>query len=161
MSKHYLRSVRLALNVLQDQTYRPFVYEVSQLLKQKRSHDEFIRIAGKIYNTYQHDPRCISVMIDIQRRMDMLCGYMKLKGVPRTNNLIESMNSHLEGRLKTIKGFQSFHSANTWLNAYFIYRRVRRFTDCEGKFKHLNGSAPLQKTMKNPEDFDQIFSLFR
>lgn len=69
--------------------------------------------------------------------------------VPRTNNLIESYNSHLESRLKTLKGFKSFIHADNWLNAYFIHRRSKTFTDCEGKFKRLNGFCSLQKTMEN------------
>ena len=158
---HYLRSLRLGLNVFHDPTYRPFLHEVGQLLKKKRSYVEFENIAGKIYYKHKHDPRCSSVMFDVQRRMDMLCGYMHCKGVPRTTNLIESMNSHLQGRLKTIKGFQSFHSANRWLNAYFLYRRVRPFTDCRGKFRRLNGKSPLQHSIKNPEEFEEIAQLFR
>ena len=158
---HYLRSIRVNLNVVVDPTYRPFIHEVGELLKTKRSKEDFQTRSQKIYDYYYHDPRCTSVMTDIALRMDLLCGYMHLKGVPRTNNLIESFNSHLQGRLKTIKGFQSFHSAKEWLNAYFLFRRVKKFTDCTGKFKRLNGRAPLQNSMKDTAAFERILNLFK
>ena len=72
--------------------------------------------------------------------------HLWVKHTPRTNNLIESFNSHLQGRLKTIKGFESFNHAELWLNAYFLRRRTKKFTDCEGKFKSLNGKSSIEIT---------------
>ncbi len=76
--------------------------------------------------------------------------------MPQTTNLIESFNSHIQGRLETIKGFESFEHANAWLNGYFLKRRSTPFTDCTGKFKHLNEKTSIQES----STFTRIFSPF-
>lgn len=158
---HYKESVRNNLGVGTDPTHIPFVKDIEHLFEKKRSRNEFLHIAGKIYQKHQRDPRRVSVLFDIQKRMGMLCAYMGHPHVPTTTNLIESYNSHLEGRLKTIKGFKSFSSADHWLNAYFIYRRIKPFTDCGDKFKRLNGHCSLEKTTKNPSKISDVLRLFR
>lgn len=158
---HYKESLRQSFQVRIDPTYRPFVYEVCELFSKKFSQQDLMQRAHRITSYYGNDPRCVSVMIDLQKRYELLFGYQRLQHVPRTTNLIESYNSHLQGRLKSVKGFQSKRSADRWLNAYFIYRRVRPFTDCEGKFKRLNGYSSLEKTMDNPEKIHEVLSLFR
>lgn len=100
----------------------------------------------------------MSVLIDIQKRLSFLTGYMKQKRIPRTTDLIESYNSHLQGRLKTIKGFESFHHADLWLNGYFLRRRTKVFTDCEGRFKKLNGTTSLSQAQNL--DVDLTISSF-
>ena len=84
----------------------------------------------------------------INERKDDLFAYLHIPNCPNSTNLIELYNSHLQGRLKTIKGFESFASARTWLNAYLIRRRTKPFTDCDEKFKHLNKHACLELTIK-------------
>lgn len=158
---HYKQSLRLGLNVGADSTYRPFMEEVEQLFERKRSLDEFTRLAGKVYVRYGHDQACAAVMVEMQRRLPRLLGYANLPGVPTTSNLIESFNSHLEGRLKTIKGFETFKHADSWLNAYFIRRRIKKFTDCSGKFRGLNGKCSLQQTLKPHYNFDNVLKLIR
>ena len=101
------------------------------------------------------------VMLDIARRSPDLLGYLKLKNTPRTTNLIESFNSHLQGRLKTIKGFESFKNAQTWLNIYFLRRRLKKFTDCEKQFKKLNGTASLELTLTNIENYKTLLKLIK
>ena len=76
------------------------------------------------------------VMLDIARRSPDLLGYLKLKNTPRTTNLIESFNSHLQGRLKTIKGFESFKNAQTWLNIYFLRRRLKSLQTAKNNLKN-------------------------
>lgn len=158
---HYKQSLRLALGLGTDTTYLLFMRQIEKLFDRKIPIDEFKRLARSIYDRYQEDPRCASILADIQRRLPQLCSYHCDKRIPRTSNLIESYNSHLEGRLKTIKGFQTFSSANRWLNAYFIKRRVQPFTDCEKQFKHLNGKCSLQLTMKDKTKLDQVLKLIR
>jgi hypothetical protein len=82
------------------------MYDLETLFKQKRSLDDFNRVAHNIVNKYMHDKTCIAVLADIKRRQPNLMAYLSYKGTPRTNNLIECFNSHLNGRLKTIKGFE-------------------------------------------------------
>jgi len=140
---HYKETIRQNLHVRTDATYVPFMREIEELFVKRRSEEEFNHVALKIYNHFKHDSLCMSVMLDIQKRLPQLTAYMKEKNIPRTTNLIESYNSHLEGRLKTIKGFESFKHADLWLNGYFLKRRMQPFTDCTKQFKRLNGTASL------------------
>jgi len=158
---HYKETIRGNLAVRRDDTYVPFMREVEFLFSKRRSDAEFASLAGKIHFRYKNDPRCLSVLADIQRRLPQLTAYMYQKHIPRTTNLIESYNSHLEGRLKTIKGFESFSHADAWLNAYFLRRRVKPFTDCTKQFRSLNGTCSLEQTMKFPEKIDEVLKLFR
>ena len=158
---HYKQSVRLDLDVRNDPAYLPFMREIEVLFEKRRSGEEFQRLAGKILFKHQHDPRCLSVLTDIQRRLPYLNAYTALPRVPRTTNLIESYNSHLQGRLKTIKGFESFKHADTWLNAYFLNRRLKPFTDCGRAFHHLNGRRSLELTKKPYYQLDPLLKLFR
>ena len=89
-----------------------------------------------------------TILKDIDRRKTELFNYLKIPGAPNNTNLIELYNSHLNGRLRTIKGFQDVLSANRWLNAYLIRRRTKTLTDCEGKFKYLNQHCSLEFTIK-------------
>ena len=99
---HYKQSLRLGLSVRTDSSYLPFMRDIEQLFEKRISMEEFTRLAGKITLKYASDPRCVTIMADIQRRLPLLTGYMAAKRIPRTTNLIESFNSHLEGRLKTM-----------------------------------------------------------
>jgi transposase-like protein len=158
---HYKESIRKALGVRTDPTYVPFVREIEMLFVKRRSKEEFNQVAGRILRRYQSDSRCFNILLDIQKRLPLLLAYTASKSIPRTTNLIECFNSHLEGRLKTIKGFESFTHADNWLNAYFIRRRLKPFTDCEKKFKHLNGKCSLEMTVKNKNEISELLRLFR
>jgi len=158
---HYKQNIRVNLGLHTHIYHLPFMRRIEELFEKKRSKEEFLHKAGNIYRQYGNTPEYKSILLDINKRMDVLCAYMVHHQLPRTNNLIESYNSHLESRLKTLKGFKSFVHADNWLNAYFIHRRVKAFTDCEGKFKRLNGKCSLQKTMKDPSKLDEILRLFR
>jgi len=158
---HFKENIRNSLQTRTNPTYQPFMYDLEYLFKTKRSLDDFNRIAHNIVNTYKHNPTCIAALADIKRRQHNLMGYLGHKNTPRTNNLIESFNSHLNGRLKTIKGFESFKHANLWLNAYFIRRRLRVFSDCRGKFKKLNGKCSLSLTLSDKVNIETLQSMFR
>lgn len=153
---HYKENIRRQLFVRSDSTYRPFVFEIEKLFSQKRSPNEFFTLARKILIKHGADPRCQSVLLDIERRKDVLLAYTQEKSIPRTTNLIECFNSHLEGRLKSIKGFESIHHARLWFNAYFIRRRLKSFTDCNGQFRKLNGKSSLQVAIKDDSQFQAL-----
>jgi len=123
----------------------------------KRDESDFNRRAKGILGDFQDEAHCVQVMIDCYRKLPLLRGWSQGKHIPTTTNLIESFNSHLEGRLKSIKCFESFAHANTWLNAYFLNRRVKKFTDCEGKFERLNGKTSLSQTQKPGIDIPDFF----
>ncbi len=132
------------------------MYEIEKLFSKRRSIDEFFFIAKKILIRYGNDPKCQSVLLDIERRKEVLLAYVLEKHIPRTTNLIECFNSHLEGRLKSLKGFESINHAKLWFNAYFIKRRLKPFTDCTGQFQKLNGKCSLQIIIKDEIKFQRL-----
>jgi hypothetical protein len=73
--------------------------------------------------------------------------------------LIESFNKQLQGRLKTIQGFESFATAERWLSAWVLRRRLTPFTDCRGKFKKLNGRPSIENTRRGGTKIPDFFRL--
>ena len=99
------------------------------------------------------------IIMEVHHRRTELFTYRQIQNCPKDTNLIELYNSHLNARLKSIKGFKSLHSAKRWLNAYTIRRRTKSFTDCRGKFKHLNGKCSLEITIKKQAIWPVILGL--
>lgn len=147
---HFKQNLRLSLGVATNPTYVPFMLELESLFSTKRSLADFDSRARYILTQFYRDPICAQIMLDIEKRKHLLLGYLGVKGVPVTTNLIESFNSHLQGRLETIKGFENTSHADTWLNGYFLRRRTKSFTSCGPKFRRLNGKTSLSQT-KNPD----------
>jgi hypothetical protein len=158
---HYKQNIRWELNTKSDPTYQGFMGEIEELFSFKRSLADFNQQAVKIYHHYENDQVCRNVLLRIQKNQKQLMGYQNHPGVPMTTNLIESYNSHLEGRLKTIKGFETFNHADFWLNGYFLKRRTKKFTDCTGKFKKLNGKCSLELSLKEDYKIDNVLKLIR
>ena len=155
---HFLENVRQDLNIRSDQTYQNFYFHLEAVLKEKLNPFEFNLRLAEIFKTFEGETNeRVSNWIGVFLRFkEELLAYQKFPGSPWTTNLIEAYNSHLEGRLKTIKGFQSYHSADLWLNGYILRRRLKPFTDCEKPFKHLNGRSPLQNVLKNGQRLPPI-----
>jgi transposase-like protein len=154
---HYLRNVRVLLDLDHRPEYRSFFLAVSDLFAQKRDPADFDGRARRILRTYQQDRLCVEILLDLERKKPLLLGYLHHRGTPTTTNLIESFNSHLQGRLDSIKGFESFRHADAWLNGYFLRRRTKQFTDCSGKFRKLNGKTSLSQTQKPGIDLPIFF----
>jgi hypothetical protein len=147
---HYLDNIRKLLNVRTDDRYLHF-FNSLKLHVFTEGTDEQKITQGLIHVFYKQTEgkRLLqNIVTTIKYRQTDLFNYLKIPGCPNTTNLIESYNSHLNGRLETIKGFQSFNSARVWINAYLIRRRTLNFTDCEGKFKYLNKHCSLEFTIK-------------
>jgi transposase-like protein len=153
---HYKENIRRNLMVRSDPTYRPFMFEIENLFSRRMSVDEFFHLARKVLLHHGSDSKCQATLLDIQKRKDVLLAYTLEKNIPRTTNLIECFNSHLEGRLKSLKGFESIHHAKDWFNAYFIRRRLKQFTDCTGQFKKLNGKCSLEIAIQNDNKFQAL-----
>lgn len=157
---HYFENLRQLLQVRTMETYKPFFFALKEAFNPK--HHYFKRQAKLSSINYQYargNPVLLQIMADIIRKEEELFAFKKIKNCPNTNNIIEAYNSHLNGRLKTIKGFDSFRSAERWLNAWLIRRRTKNFTDCKIPFKHLNGICSLQKTIKKGQSWPQILGL--
>lgn len=154
---HYKENIRQLLGVRTNPEYQDFMRDIETILGVKRSKQDINKRAGGILRATSSDPIATQVLMQIHKRQDLLFAYHHLKGLPITTNLIECFNSHLEGRLKTIKGFQSFKHADLWLNGYFLRRRTKPFTDCSGKFKKLNGRTSLSQTLKTNATLPFLF----
>ena len=147
---HYLENMRRLLKVRTEERYQHF-FNSLRLHVFLEGTDEQKISQGLNYVFHEHamEKRLLqNIVMTIKAREEDLFNYLRVKDCPNNTNLIELYNSHLNGRLKTIKGFQDIKSARSWLNAYLIRRRTKPFTDCEGKFKHLNNHASLELTIK-------------
>ena len=149
---HYLENIRNYLTVRTQDTYQAFFYEFHQVFNPKihpAKRDAMLRRLYYVYAQKEKNEVIQTILADVARRNRELFAYTyHINKCPNTNNIIECFNSHLNGRLKTIKGFQSFHSAERWLNAWMIRRRTKAFTDCEMPFKDLNGKCSLELVIK-------------
>ena len=155
---HYLENIRQALHTRTEATYRHFfnslVKWIFRLPKNKQERE--IGFA-RVYHTHAKDyPILEAILFHVHEQEEELFLYQSIQNCPATNNIIESFNSHLKGRLKTTKGVQTFHSAEIFLNAWLLRRRTSPFTDCDHPFKHLNGKAPLQMTIKDNLPWPEI-----
>lgn len=155
---HYLENIRKYLKTRTDQTYQPFVRDLKkELFSQKITTQAFQKRAFKLFHRYKDVELAVFWLLKINEDTMLLTGASKVVKAPTTTNIIESFNSHLQGRLKTIKGFESFQTAKQWLNAYIIRRRITPFTDCTKKFKHLNKKTALSLTLKKNAAMPHLF----
>lgn len=157
---HFLESIRRDLNVRSSKTYQPFFLSIESVLKERLDPFSFNLKLQEIYQGFKGSEEAeVSFWIgEMIRRKDELLAYQKFPGAPTTTNIIEAFNSHLEGRLRALKGFESFHSADLWINGYILRRRLKPFTDCGQYFKHLNGKMSLEKVLKSGLILPQIFT---
>lgn len=147
---HYLENVRQAIRFRTDPTYRHFFHSlVKHVFHDPQNESERNMGLAHVRETHVKDNLLLqTIMFDLEQKKETLFQYESIPHCPKTNNMIESSNSHLQGRLKTIKGFQSFDSAKRWLNAWMLRRRTKPFTDCEPPFTHLNGKTSLSVVTK-------------
>lgn len=147
---HFLQNIRELLNIRTDDRYHHFFYSlVAHVFKAKKENKIIKGLMHVFYKRTYGNRMLQNIVTGIKHRQTDLFSYLQIKNCPNNTNLLELYNSHLNGRLKTIKGFQSFVSAQKWCNAYLIRRRTKTFTDCKKPFKHLNGFASLQFTIKD------------
>lgn len=146
---HFLENFRKELQVRTDEKYRPFVEDLkTELFSMKLTAKTFRKRAYRLLEKYRDNQICLSYFLRIEKSHHELTAASKVEHAPLTTNIIESYNSHLQARLKSIKSFQSFHTAEQWLNAYILKRRFRPFTDCTKKFRYLNGKSAISMTLK-------------
>jgi hypothetical protein len=161
---HFLENIRRALKVRSEETYRAFMNDLEEkifdlpFLGQANLERHIRWRAPRHYD----DPLKIATLQHIFEYSDLLTAHVKAEQLfhgrcPKTTNLIESYNKQLNGRLKTIQGFQSFQSAERWLSAWILRRRLTPFTDCRGKFRHLNGICSLEQTRMKKFKLPKLF----
>lgn len=144
---HYLENIRQRLYVRSEPQYQDFFYSLRRIFRKARSEEQVMQEL-KFLQEKTKNPLLLNILQDVRNRSQELFAFRQIPDCPSSTNMIEAYNSHLQGRLKTIKGFQGFDSARRWLNAYLIRRRTKTLTDCKGQFKHLNGLASLQMTIR-------------
>ena len=147
---HYVENIRRLLKIRTDTRYQHFFNSLRHHVFLNGRNEQTIsdNILHVLKERTGGSVLLQNIVKEIDRRRQELFSYLKVADAPNNTNLIELYNSHLNGRLKTIKGFQSYDSAHTWLNAYLIRRRTKKLTDCELKFKHLNNHASLELSIK-------------
>ena len=154
-STHILRNVRELLNGVSRKSrmnYEPFLKDFSKYLRTKTTFKNKEKSIYWFLKTYSMDPLLEDILLNLFKKRDFVFAFCKLKKkLPHSNNLIEGFNSHLEGRLKTVRGFNSFLSAERFLNAWMVRRRTKTFNSCSKKFSYLNGKTSLELVIK--EDF--------
>ena len=157
---HYLENIRKLLKVRTEARYQHFFNSLKLHVFLEGTNEQ--RIAqGLVHVMKTHagqNKLLINILLTIHDRQDVLFNYLQVQDCPNNTNLIELYNSHLNGRLKTIKGFQSLASAKQWLNAYLIRRRTKQLTDCEQKFKYLNKHASLELTIKKQATWPDVLT---
>lgn len=161
---HYFEILRQMLRVRTEEKYHDFFYELKEAFSPKNHYGKRQAWLTGIYYRYgKHDKMIQTILVDVQQRYDNFFAFNSQyrEQCPNTTNIIESYNSHLQGRLKSIKGFQSFHSAERRLNAWMLRRRTKPFTDCEEPFKHLNGKSSLEVALKKDGKFPEILGIKR
>lgn len=155
---HYLENIRQALHTRTDEMHRHFFNALKKYVFDEYENDE--RLNRALHSLFEkhatQDLLRQAILVDIDIRREELFAYKHIPDCPPNTNLIELFNSHLNGRLKTIKGFKSFKAAERWLNAYVLRRRTKTFTDCDGKFRPLNGKSSLQGVLKNQASWPDI-----
>jgi len=154
---HFKENVRRSLKVRSDNTYQGFMKRVEKVLANKLSDEVMDRQLFALYRDWKHDGIAVSVLTNIARCREELVGYRGIPRSPVTTNIIEGLNAHLESRLVGLRSFQSPLYARLWLNGYVLKRRFTRFTDCRGKFKHLNGKRGAELTAKPEVDLPMLF----
>jgi transposase-like protein len=155
---HYLENIRKALRTRTEKEYIPFVEDLKkELFSLKLTVKTFRKRSFKLFNKYQNDDTCVRCLLKINELTKELTAAHYVKKTPRDTNLIELYNSHLEARLKSIKGFKSFAGAEQWLNAYILRRRLKAFTDCSKKFRYLNGKTAVSVTSKKQAVLPVLF----
>lgn len=146
---HYVENIRQLLNIRTDERYHHFFNSLRQHVFLAETLEQVREgLMHVMLNRTEGSRLLENIVRVINERKEDLFAYLTVPGCPNSTNLIELYNSHLQGRLKTIKGFESFASAKTWLNAYLIRRRTKALTDCKAKFKHLNKHASLELSIK-------------
>ena len=147
---HFLENIRQLLRVRTEDRYRHFFNSLRLHVFMEGTDEKKIDagLEHVLKNHAAHSPKLQDIIWEIKRRREVLFNYLKVPDCPNNTNLIELFNSHLNARLESMKGFQSFESARRWLNAWMIRRRTKTFTDCKEKFKHLNKHCSLEFTIK-------------
>jgi len=159
---HYLEGIRQKLKVRTVENHVKFFNFIQTHVFKEEHHSkkQFNNVLHHLIKSHaKNDLQRQYIVMDIHNKQEYLFNYKNIPHCPKTTNLIELYNSHMQSRLKSIKGFKSFKNAERWLNAYLIRRRTKPFTDCRSKFKHLNGRCSLEMSIKKQAEWPIIYGI--
>jgi hypothetical protein len=97
------------------------------------------------YNN-EHIKTIKKLISDFREHEEYLLNYLEYPrlNIPHTTNMVEGLNSQLETRVNSLKGFELDKTAKNYINAWILKRRFSKYTDCKREFKKLNGKTPLE-----------------
>ena len=147
---HFKENIRRDLHVRSDNYYKPFMKKIESILdsSNKLSDENFNKWLWVLFRDFSNDSLCKQTLINIEKYKAELLAYRGIPQAPLTNNIIEGLNGHLEGRLQKLRSFQTVEHARLWFNGYVLKRRFTKFTDSRGKFRYLRGKTGVQMTKK-------------
>lgn len=162
-NNHYIENIRQLLHIRSQNNHVKFFNTIyKHIFTEHKDRQQLNNLLHHMVSTQaKKDIVRQQIVMDIHKRREELFAYKQIPNCPKDTNLIELFNSHMNARLRAIKGFQSLQSAKRWLNAYIIRRRTKPFTDCAGRFKHLNGKTSLEKTIKKRTDLSEIIAKYQ
>ncbi|MEO8168270.1 MAG: DDE-type integrase/transposase/recombinase [bacterium] len=136
----YARSRTLSVAYQQRQTLRDAVHAILFARDEATASELFQRLQRT-----RRPPRIAyrKVITFLHRHWNRLMQHHRVRAVPRTTNLVESVNKQLERRFKTIEAFQHRHTAAAYVNLLIAYLRQKPYTDCRGDRRKLNGHSRL------------------
>lgn len=146
----------IIISIVNAENYQIALYRINSLLHyfwQKR----------RLMNFPKEQARLVrKLILDFKDNQDYLLNYLKYPhlNIPHTTNLIEGLNSQLELRLASIRGFENEETANHYLNALVVKRRLTKFTDCRGQFRKLNGKSSLECAGADTSDVQKWLKVF-
>jgi transposase-like protein len=147
-TNHIKEGIRRTLQSRTNPQHEHFIKQIEYLFRARGVY-EYSKYATKLVKEHSDNRIYQNILIELNRKHEILIRYLINKRVPSTTNLIEAFNSHLEARLRSIRTFQSLETAELFLNAWVMNRRLTPFKECKGKFKYLNGSASIALTAKD------------
>ena len=147
---HYLENIRQALHIRTDPTHQHFFNSLKKHVFEEYQNEQGLDAALHHVLTERSEHLLIrqTIVMAIHHRRKELFAYPAIPNCPTNTNLIELFNSHFNARLQSLKGFKTKEHALLWLNGMLLRRRMKPFTDCGPKFKHLNGKSSLEIALK-------------
>jgi transposase-like protein len=116
---HFKENIRRDLKVRSDDTYKPFMRRIEDVLTEKLNDADMNKRLFALYKDYQSDIVALSILTNIQRYRPQLTAYRGVPQSPVTTNIMEGLNSHLESRLLLFVRFNLPHMPSSGLMAMF------------------------------------------
>lgn len=133
-----------ALRVLEHLDSKAALFRACQLIVTSKSEEEARIHFRKLQFANMYSPKDkVKAVRFFKRHWEHLMKHHSVPDMPRTTNIIESVNKQLQRRYKTIEAFQYKRNAIEYTNLLIAFLRQKAYTDCRGNRKMLNGKSRL------------------